>query len=426
MRLPDRLALRAFCADALAVVALGAITMSVYRFMFVSQSVFFEAFTVLGGTNAQTAGVFSVAAIAAVVGTVLVGLLAARHGSLRVIGYGAVLTTLGLVSSAISPSLAVLYVTYGLLVGFGTAMLGLVPTASLVSAHVHGRHGTALGTAFFAAAVSTFVLVPLVQVVNDTIGWRWSLGGLGILTAAALWPAIAAVARRSRPVPAATSAEKSPAEDSVGTDFLMSHAPLPGRAAQRRWLFQPVFLWLAGAHIGIGLSVGGVLVPFITHLSDRGIAPVVGATALSATILVTALGSLGGGRLSDTLGREATYSLSGLLRILGIGVLVFISADMAWWLVVFVVLFGLGWGSSGPLEAAIAADLFPGRSLPVRLGVLEGLTGASYGVAVFLVNVGRDELGTYTPGLVMAGTAVAVACSAYWVAAPRRARTVAG
>lgn len=398
---------------------LAATTMSVYRFMFVSQSVFFVAFLdAFGRSNAETAGVFTVASVVYVTGTVTVGLFAAKVGPLGVIEWGVMLLVVGLVASALSPGLPAIYVSFGVVVAIGTTMTGLVPTASLLSEHFHSRRGAAMGLAFFIAGLATFVLVPLVQAVNDRASWRWSLLGIAVLTAVAVLPAVRSLRRRS-PQGVRAFAQSRPTAPG-GVIPRLWRAPSP--SALRAWLAEPAFGWLVVAHVNIGLSIGAVLVPLVAHLQDRGLPTSLGASALAMMVLVTAAGSLGGGRISDTAGRELTYTLASALRVAGIVALLFITLDRSWLLVPFVVLFGLGWGSSGPLEAAVASDLFPGRGLATRLGTLEAVTSASYGLAVFIVSLGRDRLGTYEPALWLSMVSAGLAAAAYWGAAPRRVR----
>jgi len=395
-------------------VKLAAVNMATYRLVFVSQSVFFVAFlAAFGASNARTSAVFTVTAMMHVVVTLAVGATAIKVSPKRIIFWGSFVFGLGAFASAFAPNLMILTVTFGIVIATGTTMIGLVPTASLISKEfAHGR-GLVIGMAFFVAALVSFLGVPLLQWINDTASWRVSLMLLGGVVILIVPLTIRTLDRRE--FDANAHAQVRPSAPGV----LVPAAPLPKRAALRQWLADPAFRWLALAHSQIGIAIGAVLVPLVAHLADRGLTAAQGSLALATTVLFTAVGALGGGRFSDRVGRELAYSFANAFRLVGLAALFLIDAERWWLLIVFVVAYGIGWGSTGPVEIAIASDIYAGHRIGPRLGVLEAVTSGSYALAVFVVSFLRDLTGTYDLALLIAGVAGVLTTLAYWVAGPR-------
>jgi MFS family permease len=92
-------------------------------------------------------------------------------------------------------------------------------------------------------------------------------------------------------------------------------------------------------------------------------------------------------------------------------------------LYVYAIGFGLGGGLFTPTIYAGAADIFSGRYFGAVSGLL--LTGMGVG-AVFGPWLGGyiyDVAGTYRPAFLLCIVCIALACLAFWIAAPRRGPT---
>lgn len=392
---------------------LATINMAMYRLTFVSQSVFFVAFlAAFGASNARTSTVFTLMAIMHVVFTLAVGALCARVNAITIITWGSVVFAAGAFSSAVAPSLTVLTITFGVLIAAGSTMIGLVPTASLISSEFsHGR-GQVFGAALFVAAIVSFVGVPLIQLTNQVASWRVSLMALGGVV---LVVPVTVRELQRRKFDTRSCAQVRPS----GPGVLMGASSLPNRHTLRSWLADPPFRYLLLAHSQIGIAIGAVLVPLVANLTERGLTATQGSIALALVVLFTAVGALGGGRLSDWLGREIAYSVASMLRVVGLAALLFVESGRPWLLVMFVVAYGLGWGSTGPVEIAIVSDFYHHSRLAPRLGVLEAVTSGFYAMSIFVVSLLRDRTGTYDAGVAIAGLASVLTACAYWVAGPR-------
>jgi MFS family permease len=88
----------------------------------------------------------------------------------------------------------------------------------------------------------------------------------------------------------------------------------------------------------------------------------------------------------------------------------------------FVILFGLGSGSAGPIIAATSADLFPVTHLGRIIGMFIIGFGPGGALGPFLAGYFYDRAGSYTlPFFVLIGV-ICLGILGMWMAAPRHRR----
>ena len=136
----------------------------------------------------------------------------------------------------------------------------------------------------------------------------------------------------------------------------------------------------------------------VAFLVERGFDPLVAASAFGMTGMLSVVGLLTIGWLSDRIGRRQAATLSYLSTIAGILALMSVSAWPSLVLVyAFVWFFGLMQGARGPIIVALTAALFPG-----------GGVGAIYGTLSIAMGVGA-ALGSWASGLLYQATGAYVA-----------------
>ncbi|XP_067879619.1 monocarboxylate transporter 13-like [Heterodontus francisci] len=106
-------------------------------------------------------------------------LFGTRYGARPVVMVGGVLACLGMLTASFGQSLLHLYLSIGLLTGFGWALV-FTPTVVMISRYFKRRRALATGLAFTGVGVASFILSPLFQLLIDEYGWR---GALQILSA---------------------------------------------------------------------------------------------------------------------------------------------------------------------------------------------------------------------------------------------------
>jgi MFS family permease len=330
-----------------------------------------------------------------------------RVGARRIILAGGCLLGAGLVLMAETRTWWHLYLAFGGLAAVGVAGAGWLPTVLVVRGWFPDRVGTALGVASAGIGIGIAGLVPLAQVLVDSVGWRWACRILAALVAGWVVPATALLLRNP-PAPAPARS----AGISRGRDVVWTLA-----SAVRDWHF-----WgLAAVFCSGNIATQMLLVHQVAYLVDHGVAPLVAATVGGIVGLVSIPGKIGWGILSDRTNREVAYSLAFTCVVAGIWTLKVAGRYPASALpYLYAAFIGLGYAATAPLTPAAASDLFGGPRFSVIFGTLHisNAVGASGGSWI----AGRifDATGSYTLALALALGMAVCSASLLWVVAPRR------
>jgi MFS family permease len=362
-----------------------------------SFAAFFEAFA--GEFNARRADVSLVFGLSGLVYFVLgagAGMLADRFGPRVVCCAGMLCVACGLALSSLAHSMAMIYLSYGALIGLGIALV-YTPAIACVQPWFTQRRGLAAGLASAGIGAGT-VVVPLLAT-GAIEHWQWR-AALRLLAAGVLLVGLAAAALLRR----------APATGSAGGASHPGNSLAEALRSRRFW-------WL---YLAVAAAGPSMFIPF-AHASAS--ARDLGITETRAVGLVglIGVGSLVGrfviGAVADRLGRIFTLTLmqasAGLTYVL-------------WWaaggysaLAVFALWFGLSYGGIVALLPAICMDLFGARAVSSIIGTL--YTGAALGNLLGPVMAGAvfDRTGSYAPVI---WVCVVLSASAA-VASARLART---
>jgi len=282
------------------------------------------------------------------------GMLADRWGPRLVCMAGMISIAIGLFLTSLAQSLTTVYLSYGLLVGLGIALV-YTPSIACVQPWFNKRRGLASGIASSGVGAGTLILPVVVSYLLTEINWREALQ---TMSAVVLLIGLTA-------------------------GFLLKRAPnlngnssgqLPGLALSAA-LTTPSFKWL---YMGTLLGAPVMFVPF-AHISaaarDAGV-PDAQAVGLVGLIGIGSLvGRFAIGWLADRMGRIKTLML--MQGLMGLSYLVWAGAQDRWMFAAFALWFGLSYGSIVSLLPAICMDLFGGRAVSAIIGTL--YTGAALG-----------------------------------------------
>ena len=282
------------------------------------------------------------------------GMLADRWGPRLVCMTGMVFIAMGLFLTSLAQSLTTVYLSYGLLVGLGIALV-YTPSIACVQPWFNKRRGLASGIASSGVGAGTLILPVVVSYLLIEINWREVLQ---MMSAGVLLFGLSA-------------------------GFLLMRAPnlngstsgqLPGLPLAAA-LKTPSFKWL---YMGTLLGAPVMFVPF-AHISaaarDAGV-PDAQAVGLVGLIGIGSLvGRFAIGWLADRMGRIKTLML--MQGLMGLSYLVWAGAQEQWMFALFALWFGLSYGSIVSLLPAICMDLFGGRAVSAIIGTL--YTGAALG-----------------------------------------------
>lgn len=363
---------------------------------------------------------FSVGSIMQAVVAPLAGLLLDRYGPRRVVVSGLGLMAVGLAACSQVHALWHFTLLFGVVVGAGIGLAGQVSQAALLSVWFIKRRGTIIGFAFAGMGLGVQVVSPLAQRLILHLGWRQTF----VLLAGSVAVYMLAVALALRNTP-----------QQVGLQPYGTVSPPAGPSTARRGGAAPLtppswsvaqavrtreFWALAIAQVLIPTGIFPISVHQVAYLTDLEFPKLLAASILGNMGLMSSVGRLLFGVVSDRVGRFGGVTLSVLCSQIGIVVLLGITSNATVWpLYLYAVFFGLGYGARGPIISAMAADLFPGRAFGTIFGLISighGLGGAFgpwYGGYVY------DLMGSYRPAFLLAFGALFGVIACFWVATRR-------
>ena len=376
-------------------------------------SVFLVAFLrEFGWSRSVVAGAFSLLVVVHGVSGPVLGWLVERLGPRAVIAGGGVVLAAGLLAGAHIASVWHLYVALGLLAALGISAAGWVPAVVLIRGWFPAHVGTAIGLASGGIGVGIFALVPLTQLLIESVGWRWALRVMAVVVVAWIFPATLLLVRDAPRPPVAGGAGAA-----VGDAPLTTRPHWTVRTAVRTWRF-----WATGIVFFAGSAATQMLlVHQVAYLVDHGVSALVGATVVSVVGACSIAGKAGWGTLSDRIGREPTYSLAFGCVALSVGVLALAGAYPGTLLpYVYAVLIGVGYASTAPLTPAIASDLFGGPRFARIFGTLHFTNSLGGALGAWVAGRIFDGTGSYALALPIAAAMAVLAPTLLWFVAPRR------
>lgn len=322
-----------------------------------SFAAFFESFaSEFSAQRAEVSWIFGLSGFVYFVLGAGGGMLADRFGPRIVCSAGMVLIALGLLATSWATSLMAVYLSYGLLVGLGIALV-YTPSIASVQPWFSARRGLAGGIASSGVGAGTLLVPVLVAMAIGPMPWRdaMQLLALGVLVLGLL----AAGLLRRAPSAGSSSGAGGPASG----------------LSLRETLRSPTFRWL---YLATVLASPVMFIPF-AHVSASARDMGLGEAFAVGLVGLIGVGSLVGrfaiGLLADRLGRAQTLVLMQLS--MGASYVLWGAAGGQGMLVVFALWFGLSYGSIVSLLPAICMDYFGGRSVASVVGTL--YSGAALG-----------------------------------------------
>lgn len=135
-----------------------------------------------------TAGAFSFGFVVSAIMSPTLGRMMDRAGPRAVMELGVALMAAGLLLAPLTSEPWHLYLTLGVLVGGGSVCLGYSGQSLFLPNWFVRRRGLAVGLAFAGVGVGSITLLPWVQLVIESAGWRAACVAMGVLLLVVLAP----------------------------------------------------------------------------------------------------------------------------------------------------------------------------------------------------------------------------------------------
>ncbi|MFW6195146.1 MAG: MFS transporter [Chloroflexota bacterium] len=268
----------------------------------------------------------------------------------------------------------------------GIGLGAFVPSMSAVNRWLPHRRASGMALVVGGGSFGT-ALVPLVALGIGAYGWRPTVIALGVLLIA-LAPVLAWVIGRPPPAEGQSAEPGSPAQSERRNRLEEASEFTVGEALRTR-----TFWAMTVAHTFANLSVAALAAHVILHLTDIGISfaaasvivPVMGATAF--------VGQIVGGFVGDRLNKR--LAASALLALQGVSILVLTFAVAYPLVILFAVMWGVGFGARTPILHAMRGDYFGRRSFATILGMSSLMLSLGMMASPVIVGWMFDQQGTY-------------------------------
>lgn len=332
-----------------------------------------------GWTITQVTGWSLAWSLGCILSAPLVGALADRIGSRRVIIVGVtLLASVLLIASLLTDRLSLFYMG-GFAIGAIGAATSAITYGRLVSGMFDRGLGTALGLMSTGIGLGAVTGPRAMQAIIDAYGWRWAFGVEAALAIAILPILLLWLKDRNH----AGAKPSSSAQHGMGL-------------TRARAMRMPVFWAMCVGAIIYGVCVGGVSVNLIPYLTGEGMGRADAATAAGLFGAFTVIGRLSGGIIIDRIRIHAAHLMAIVLAAEAIAFIV-LGTHGVLFLLVALPIFGLAVGAEADCLAYCTVKIFGRRHFGSIFGILGiVMLYVGTGVGPILFSAIRDHLGSYS------------------------------
>jgi MFS family permease len=356
-----------------------------------------------GWSRGATAGIFSVVLTVDALLSPLVGHLLDRFGTKKITIAGCLALFLGLFLSSRVTDLWQLYLCFGLVLAVGFSFAGMVPHIFLISEWFASKRASAIGVVYAGTGVGIMLLSPLSEWLISSYGWARAFELYGVVVLIGLLPLVWIFYQHG---PHGTHVHHRSANKPDGHQWT---AKLALQSLQF-WL-----LFIARIAAASGTTV--IVTHQVAHVVDVGFSKLLAASIFGLAGITSSFGRVIFGYIADRLSKQAAYTLNIVMTIVGVGALVILrDPSQAWLLYVYVIFFGIGFGSRAVIFSALTADIFAGKGFGSILGYSTVAVGAGGALGSYLGGALHDWTGTYLISFTLSALLLGLSDICIWVA----------
>jgi MFS family permease len=352
----------------LIVLACFSIGFLVSGFVFYGFTAFFEPLVrEFGWSHTQVSFASSLRGLEMGILAPLIGFLADRFGSRRLMLSGMIILGVGLILLSYTQSLSMFYGAM-ILIAFGAGGCTSVVTMTAVSQWFRKNIGKALAvmTSGFGASG---LLLPVIVGLIDAYGWRTAVVVLGL----AIWVIGIPLALVIRDSPEKYGEMPDGIPPPPGADCPDSSEDTP-KKSYRAILKDKPFLYLNLAEAIRFMALTSVVVHIMPHLSTIGVSRSRAGFIAASIPLLSVIGRFVFGWLGDIFDKRRVTMLAFLLMAIGMLALAFI--HWPGMLLLFLLLFSFGFGGITVLRGTIIREYYDKRVFGSMMGIMMGFAAS--------------------------------------------------
>jgi MFS family permease len=370
-------------------------------------------------SRASIAGAFSISTLLLGISSWFVGRLIDRFGPRKILIVGVFILCFSTIASGWIRELWHLYALFGVFMAIGRSGLGWVPHSVLLFSWFVEKRGTMVGIVFSGMGIGILIIGPISQFLISWYGWRIAYMFLGLMGLVLLLPlncilpgipgekeGFAKDYRSNQSATVHGKIKRAPSEidEEVNRTFGSVMRTLSF------WSFFFIFLL-------IPLGIFPVMVHQVAYVIDLGYSRILAAFIFGAIGFLSTVGRMLFGTLSDRMGREKAATLSFLCSIVGIFIILLLPLlQSVFWLYLYAVLFGLGFGARGPILTAMLADMYQGKHFGSIFGFINIGIGIGGALGPWLAGYLHDVTGSYRISFITCIPILVLACILIWIA----------
>jgi MFS family permease len=319
---------------------------------------------------------YTLTTIGFAIGGVAMGRAADRFGVMVPVIFGTVMLSAGYVATAFATSMLAFAVIYGGLIGLLGSCALFGPLVADTSLWFNRRRGLAVSLCASGNYFAGAFWPPILQHFIETVGWRQTHIGIGVVCLVTMLP-LALVLRRRPPLQAAST------------------APLPGGRQRGTFGLRPntlqAILMFAGVSCCVAMAMPQVHI--VAYCVDLGYGAARGAEMLSLMLACGVVSRLASGWILDRIGSLATLLLGATLQAVALAL--FLPFDGLVSLYVVSAVFGLFQGGIVPSYAIIVRESFPAEQAGFRVGLVLSSTLIGMAIGGWMSGAIFDATGSY-------------------------------
>lgn len=363
-----------------------------------------------GWSRGATAGIFSVVLTVDALLSPVVGHLLDRYGTKKIALAGCAALVAGLLLSSRVSELWQLYLSFGIILALGFTFTGMVPHVFLISEWFTTKRASAIGFVYAGSGVGIMLLAPLSEWLISRFGWARAFEIFTAIVLLGMLPIVWLYYRRGphghEPTAARGHARGAPA----------------ALAADHRWTaklaLQSLQFWLLFvARIAAACGTTVIVTHQVAHVVDVGFSTFLAASVFGLAGITSSFGRVIFGFIADRLSKQAAYTLNIAMTVVGVGALMILrDPSQVWLLYVYVIFFGIGFGSRAVIFSALTADIFSGKGFGSILGYSTVAVGVGGALGSYLGGVFHDWTGDYLVSFGLSTGLLAVSDVCIWLA----------
>jgi predicted MFS family arabinose efflux permease len=311
---------------------------------------------------------------------------------------------LGLFLSSEISRLWQLYLFFGLVAAFGLTLTGMIPHVVLISEWFASKRASAFGLVYAGTGVGILLLAPFTEWLISTWGWERALQTEAVLVLILKLPPVLGFYERG---PYYERASKLSGGASQWTTKLALQS------------LQFWFLFFARVFAAGGTTV--IVTHQVAHVVDIGYSRLYAATIFGFVGIASTFGRVIFGYVADLLSKQAAYTLNILTTLIGVGALMATrDTSQPWLLYIYLIFFGIGFGSRAVIFSALAADIFSGKKFGAILGYSVVSVGLGGALGSWLGGLFYDLSGSYLISFALSGVVLGLSDLSVWAASLKR------